>query len=173
MSKSDPINVKHLSPAKVRNLAQLATYLENLSEDYEQFDMDLFTSLLYSQETIYARENGGIAKYDCGAVACAVGHAPAAGILVPPRFIHGNAVAWDDFSHYYFCPRGIMWDWFFDDRWSASDNRHRGAAARIRFVLAGNDVPHRRDSWGDPIISYSNTEVYNSYYISGDKHIQG
>jgi hypothetical protein len=29
------------------------------------------------------------------------------------------------------------------------DNHHYGAAARIRYLLAGNDVPGRRNGWGE------------------------
>jgi len=63
------------------NLEKLATYLESLPEDYNQFRMKTFAMRLegrrvWPQDAIYAL------KHDCSTSACAVGHGPSAGIPV-------------------------------------------------------------------------------------------
>lgn len=123
--------------AQRKRLEKLATYLESLPEDYDHFTMNFFVlSRSQDEEVRYARENGGVAS--CGAVACAVGHGPAAGILVPLQFIRRNCfkrlyVAWYEYAGY-LAPEEA-YNWLFIDDWKDYDNHHWGAAARIRYYL--------------------------------------
>lgn len=113
------------------NLTKLADYLAALPADYKHFDMTDYnrakrgdgSSALYIQHR----------RYDCGTVACAVGHAPAAGIRV-----------WGDMGWNSYCTRvfGIdRWDqydtfeYMFGAEWVHYDNTPQGAAARIRTYL--------------------------------------
>ena len=64
------------------NLEKLASYLENLPEDYQHFGMRSYLNPTDLSALIkYAEQNGGV--HTCGTAACAVGHGPAAGILFP------------------------------------------------------------------------------------------
>jgi len=63
------------------NLEKLATYLESLPEDYDQFRMTFFFMRPGDmdgkpQDAMHAL------KHECGTTACAVGHGPSAGIPV-------------------------------------------------------------------------------------------
>lgn len=122
------------------NLEKLATYLEGLPVDYRHFTMDDWFAAPRSVAKRYALHNGGVAS--CGAVACAIGHAPAAGILVPEAFIVDDIyVNWDMFSRKVFGGDQRFQSWLFDCQWTHCDNTHRGAAARIRFAIAHGGPP--------------------------------
>lgn len=127
-----------LTKAQRTRLDKLATYLEGLPADYEHFGMkswlrpkswDEFDSVVR-----YARENGGVAS--CGTAACAVGHGPAAGVLVPSRHVENDYVDWSGYSTM-FVPSadGVEFTWLFASKWCGVDNHHYGAAARIRYLL--------------------------------------
>lgn len=142
----------NLTPANRRNLDKLATYLETLPKRYKHFNMGYFLeaqSIIDDSETRhrnyvdYAKNNGGVNKHYCGAVACAIGHGPSAGVLVPKRYLNNNtSINWTDYSDEFFAPYySSTWDWMFSGNWEDVDNTHRGAAARIRYILAGNEVP--------------------------------
>lgn len=130
------------------NLDKLATYLEQLPVDYKHFDMEGYYDkdhqLTREQALDYALNNGGVDKFDCGTVACAVGHGPAAGILLTlnETTIFG-APDWDRYSKRF--ADGGDFEWLFSSYWADMDNTHRGAAARIRYLLAGNEIPDYRD----------------------------
>lgn len=141
-----------LTRTQRRNLGKLATYLEGLPRRYRHFEMLDFTGLPDSDPEIlrYVRENGGVAN--CGTVACAVGHGPAAGILFKPEEI--SQKLWDrhlffaDWNTYTerFVPNGQcgdveFFDWAFGCEWSGCDNHHWGAAARIRYLLKHGKPP--------------------------------
>ena len=124
------------------NLTKLARYLATLPDDYEAFDMELFFSGPSDYvEVDYARKNGGVDK--CGAVACAVGHGPSAGILVPDHLILGGIyVSWSGYVREFFIEtygRGaeaaLAFGWMFDDAWTEVDNTPKGAAKRILWLL--------------------------------------
>lgn len=142
-----------LTRAQRRNLDKLATYLESLPRDYRHFHMEeyLRQRARASDEAVteYARHNGGVAQ--CGTVACAVGHGPAAGILFRRDELdeYGGAL-FPDWSVYSerFVPRAELWarcepefDWAFGSAWSSADNHHWGAAARIRYLLKHGGPP--------------------------------
>lgn len=126
------------------NLAKLADYLESLPEDYSHFEMRDYAGLRETDPVLvkYARENGGVAQ--CGTVACAVGHGPAAGILFRrkadfyTRADGTSVLLWEPYSAR-FVPRDgdeeLEFDWAFGSPWAFADNHHWGAAARIRYLL--------------------------------------
>ena len=133
------------------NLDKLATYLENLPADYKHFGMwEYFNPGANTEsEIIEYVTNPNKQVHECGTSACALGHGPAAGISFHPKdFGAYGEPNWDTYSER-FC--GISddnetydtWDWLFGSEWSAYDDTHQGAAARIRFILAGNKIPNR------------------------------
>lgn len=126
------------------NLTKLATYLEQLPIDYKHFDMEGYYDkdhqLTHEQALDYALNNGGVDKFNCGTVACAVGHGPAAGILFKP-----SEITWYDKPNWDRYARNFVDDtmatdfrWLFSSEWEHVDNTHRGAAARIRYLLDGH-----------------------------------
>lgn len=172
----------NLTRAQKSNLTKLADYLEKLPEDYAHFEMRYYIeggdeegdkgSSIYAT---YARKNGGVDQHGCGTVACAVGHGPAAGILFRPQELLQNSYFdeekherirvkepnWDNYS-YRFAPKDDpLWTWCFGSDWSYRDNHHWGAAARIRFILAGRDLPDDYDRYADPTDEH--VEAYKSF----------
>lgn len=121
------------------NLEKLASYLESLPEDYQHFDMAWWVcSSSPTKVAKYARHNGGVAS--CGTSACAAGHGPAAGILVPPELICDGVVIWDDYCQL-FVDDADGHRWCFGGCWADVDDHHYGAAARIRYLLDHEDPP--------------------------------
>ena len=158
------------------NLLQLAAYLETLPADYESFEMGTFFGLgsyawLYADADVehrYGRHNGGVDK--CGAVACAVGHGPSAGFLVPDHLFHVNGrVNWTQYLDEFFIegyhnsvneddPEVLAFYWMFGDDWKHVDNTAAGAAARIRYLVNGGEYP---EGWvEDPRPALSHTALY-------------
>lgn len=146
----------HILPARQqRNLAILRDHLESLPGDYAHFKMACWfdasprnkinTLAQRKIEAEYAARNGGVASRSCGAVACAVGHGPEAGLLVDPKFIsETGGVAWQAYARETFTVERfstVLMDWLFDGAWNRSDNHHWGAAARITLILEGYGVP--------------------------------
>lgn len=72
---------------------------------------------------------------DCGAVGCAVGHGPYAGL---PKY---SAESWLEYAarvfglDVYKKEREAAWDWCFHGSWQQRDNSPRGAAQRILYLL--------------------------------------
>jgi len=152
------------------NLKRLATYLEGLPADYKGFEMEVFFEELKVRgirkaaeinfaaldaaaeaakevEIKYARENGGVGK--CGAVACAVGHGPAAGFLaIPEDFTPAGNMDWGAYQGRVFDVEGEAFSWCFGGAWSDVDNTPQGAAKRIRYMLA-KGVPEGFDEDDD------------------------
>lgn len=143
-----------------KNLRKLATYLGNLPRNYDAFEMEIFFSGTSREaENEYAERNGGVGA--CGAVACAVGHGPSAGILFPPAseeselWILSNhnplpelIPDWTEYSKLNFINNSENpgeWEWCFGGGWTHVDNTPQGAAARIRWLLAGNTPPEIDD----------------------------
>lgn len=164
---------RYLTRPQRSNLDKLATYLEGLPEDYSHFDMMLFIgdeegNMEDWEFANYARRNGGVAQFGCGTVACAVGHGPAAGVLFRGEF---ETIAfwegkrkvpnWNTYSRR-FAPTGTeMWCWLFDSDWTEVDPHHWGAAARIRFILAGNEVPYPVSNY--QLAGFSEIEIYEKF----------
>lgn len=104
------------------NLRKLATYLESLPAVYKHFDM-----------AIYFRGSRNLtmdsSPAECGTVACAAGHGPAAGIKP-------NAYYWSDYVGRNFTDDdGDVYEFLFASSWCEIDNTHQGAAQRIRYFL--------------------------------------
>lgn len=140
-----------------KNLTKLATYLEGLPLDYKHFDMWIFLATRDEEDEYdnwvtppldimgkYARENGGIAQFPCGTSACALGHGPAAGVLVPEEMLIGDSVMWRVYGGLFVeCNdwHNSEWEWCFSQEWAKYDNTARGAAARIRYLLDKGEAP--------------------------------
>jgi hypothetical protein len=108
------------------NLEKLAAYLEQLPEDYTHFDMGLFLTLNDVAINAWTTIRAGA----CGTVACALGHGPAAGIILATK----NA-DWDAYGEKAFELVFDEWDWCFSSGWASVDNTPHGAAKRIRHLL--------------------------------------
>lgn len=103
------------------NLLTLADYLDQLPEDYGKFDMERF----------HSRRTGPTTDIPCGAVACAIGHGPAAGIAP----VHDDK-GWFTYSRRVFTGLNrCLWNWCFSACWAHTDNTPQGAAKRIRWAL--------------------------------------
>src|SRR5690349_14509303 len=144
---------KTLTPKRRENLKRLADYLETLPRRYAHFDMQRFTGNMDNEEA-YALRNGGVENQGCGAVACAVGHGPSAGILFKAsqftgywpspdwhaytiaNFTGGERSKLDDEIY---CHR-VLFAWLFGEYWQEIDNHPWGAAARIRYLLDGKPL---------------------------------
>lgn len=138
--------------AQRRNLLKLAAYLESLPRIYRHFDMSNFAEHrgncdLPDAAEVLAATKPEFFLNNCGTVACALGHGPAAGIKVPPTALYKRAgtiigVNWGRYSDE---TLGIGdnndWEFLFGGSWDLADNHHYGAAARIRYFLANGDVP--------------------------------
>jgi hypothetical protein len=122
------------SVAKVLNLVQLATYMRQLPDDYEQFSMSYY----------HWKQNGsggpntlkpGV-QYECGTSACAVGHGPAAGIA-PLR----GEDDWVQYGRRSFTSHEGDYLFMFSGSWTDYDDTPRGVAARICYVLQQGSLP--------------------------------
>lgn len=157
------------------NLTKLATFLDELPENYRQFYMSDFTNSYLTPEQL-ARYQSDPTYNLCDSAACAVGHAPAAGIKVDPstftqQILEGYSTdIWDAYVQAAF---GIGFDgpefeFMFGGGWSEVDNTPKGAAARIRYVLDGKHIPHLAsgcDGEDEPFDSY------NMIYADPDDNI--
>lgn len=136
-----------LTEAHRARLATLAAYLEGLPKRYRHFDMAEYMGHGDREASIrYALENGGVQK--CGTVACAVGHGPAAGILVPRHMVDTHniyPIDWNAYAGLFLGAvsfrEGSAFYWLFESAWENYDNTHYGAAARIRYLLANGSPP--------------------------------
>lgn len=149
----------------------LAIHLETVPKGYRHFNMASFFRRKDDDESNtleakYAKENGGVDH--CGTTACAVGHGPSAGIYVPDSMVvwHDNtyrtnggywSVDWQAYSKLFSGDfdddktgqAAVLFEWMFGGGWEAHDNHHWGAAARIRYALAGKEIPEGFDSDDD------------------------
>jgi hypothetical protein len=133
-------DVSTLTDEQRANLDKLATYLEGLPADYGHFGMrSWIRARSEAAEKNYALNNGGVSS--CGTVACAVGHGPAAGILVPKTMVRADGVSWYQYACLFTDNTGYDHEWCFDSEWAAYDNTHHGAAARIRLLLDRGKTP--------------------------------
>lgn len=116
------------------NLIKLERHLDALPADYQHFDMWFYNSEVPTPCIINTK---------CGAVACAVGHGPAAGIPVV------GDEGWNEYCERVFGVNGDNdsdeYRYLFAGTWACHDNTPQGAAARIRKYLAlGGKAP---DGW--------------------------
>ena len=140
-----------LSETHKANLDKLATYLESLPDDYEHFDMSAYYSMAGDEMDVYDIYDDNLhAPHSCGAVACAVGHGPAAGVPVP-RGIN----SWFSYSlgSFGLALHGSSRNgqtrneseaaaFLFSERWAVFyQNKARHAAQRIRILLSKGEPP--------------------------------
>ena len=110
----------------IENLNTLATYLEQLPEGYEHFDMKYYF-VVQGRRLAYLVSEPKLES--CGTVACAIGHGPAAGIPIKPEEL------WGVYCARVFGLSGSAWTWCFGEEWVHVDNTPQGAAKRIRHYL--------------------------------------
>ena len=118
------------------NLRKLADYLAALPRGYAHFNMGS-----YHGENPWA-PYGAVAPSECGTVACAMGHAPFAGIEAPVQ-----DETWGEYSNRIFELSSEEWNWCFSGMWADIDNSVRGASLRIYWLLE-NGLP---DNWSDQL----------------------
>jgi hypothetical protein len=147
------------------NLLTLAEYLESLPVDYDHFSMFAFADHkgqceLPDQADVLAADKPEVFLSNCGTVACAVGHGPAAGLEpIDSEFVHWKGAV-DDFDWDSYCDRvfgasgSALFEFLFSGKWTPIDNHHYGAAARIRYFLETGLIP---------MVSYTAPEVYAPY----------
>jgi len=118
------------------NLEKLADYLLALPEDYDKFNMSY---LMFYLDEMNARDFVEELP-ECGAVACALGHAPAAGVPYKKDEywtqmgqrelgLNMDPVGQNSYS------MGVMWDYCFTGSWHEFDNTPQGAGQRIKNFL--------------------------------------
>lgn len=104
-----------LSPQHKANLSQLANYL--LAGGVMVKFNDRFSESFMNEQV------------NCGSVACAISHAPYAGITKQYN------ESWDSFAYRVFGLKGVAWAFCFDEEWVFYDNTPQGVAKRILFML--------------------------------------
>ena len=111
----------------VVNLEKLANYLASGGLK-ARFNMASYSEIIGGQR----------AETTCGAVGCAVGHAP----FVSEDMFKIDNESWNDY-----CFRvlgvhaeSVEWHWCFSAEWESWDNTPAGASARIKYLLAGNTI---------------------------------
>lgn len=160
-----------------RNLERLARYLESLPEHYEHFKMDDFVDVNAVEEFAegcgqpfhtlirqYMRYNG-LVQETCGSSACAVGHGPSAGMVVPEWLMQAPQPSYrsvgTELSYIWVAYAAAM---FIDNEDTVHDFTGRFqfmfggdwpdntwlAAARIRYFLANEEIDTSAD-----VIDYS------------------
>ena len=122
------------------NLDKLADYLLALPKDYNMFSM-AYIMIRFDGEGRFTTCNRDVEKMpECGAVGCALGHAPLAD--VPYR----EGEAWTAMGHRElgiccsyveggFMNFGLLWDYCFTGGWVDYDNSPQGAGQRIKEFL--------------------------------------
>jgi hypothetical protein len=142
--------LEDLTPTQRSNLLKLADYLEALPANYEHFNMAYYARHFGGCD-IGAGDGGALPatapeKFlsNCGTIACAVGHGPAAGIPMQKseyeaveRDPVNHGIDWDSYAERVFGANldGNLWHFLFSASWRFIDNTALGAAARIRYVL--------------------------------------
>lgn len=141
---------------KKNNLIKLANYLMALPDDYENFEMSKFCAPSITYSPHHYDPQTSVKEVKCGAVACAVGHAPSAGIGKYSRLND-----WDEFSTKFLIATGSEdWEWCFSGAWADTDNTPKGAALRINYLLEKglpNNIYEQMNGWSD--LSYKVGEV--------------
>lgn len=173
-------NHYNLTRANIKNLDKLATYLESLPEDYEHFNMQDYVLQVpnWNENLIrYMLKNGGLFN-NCGSPGCALGHGPSAGITARNgvdivKDSEGDPkVEWDAYASR-FVPYGPdgnrtrLWDFLFGGSWGQTDDTHRGAAGRIRFILAGGRFREDFRCW-DECCRKEAMDQYDRYVKVGE-----
>jgi hypothetical protein len=140
-----------ISDRAKEDLLKLADYLYSLPDDYEHFSMFMY---LFDGDCHYFHDAPVVGNLSsvitsCGTVACAVGHAPLAGVDCE-RFEQYQDIANWLTNHNIFA-----YDWMFSGEWAAVDDTPKGAAARIYFAIEqGIPFNPRSFALGDNYLPY-------------------
>jgi hypothetical protein len=144
-------------------LTLLADYLENLPENYGQFNMSRFNTAQYKDKNCFPVDVL-VPENFCGTAGCAIGHAPFVKGLPPPD----ENDNWGEYSLEITYEDGLchtdeqdrLWDFMFGGFWSDFDNTPHGAAKRIRLALTKPELclelMEEYDGGYDIIESYEN-----------------
>lgn len=143
----DTVNLELLDEHRA-NLKTLANYLMKFENDrmMTKFTMRTFAEIGGDEFPLEWAE-----ELPCGAVGCAVGHGPSAGIasVYPEDWVdyaervfyahpsEREAYMLDDPAFLMNC----IWNWCFDCDWTSIDNSAVGAAKRINHMLEQGVVP--------------------------------
>lgn len=153
------------------NLAKLAAYLEKLPVDYRKFMMADFiqnaeTKSILDVSAEYIRYISDPEYNICDTAACALGHAPQIGpeFRLTKEELENNLEdynVWDVYCEKVFgisfhSPEGY---WMFGGCWTHYDNSHRGAAARIRYLLAHGSPPKFWNEFGSEYMDFDDYEL--------------
>lgn len=132
-------NVIDLDADREANLRKLADYLDEFTPNAcLAFTMSMYSESLLASTWVV----------DCGSIGCAIGHGPYAGI--PKR----RGEDWNGYSTRALLPGDYNhpgWIWMFSPDWVNVDDSPKGAAWRIRHLLAYGIPP----ACVDPAARYS------------------
>ena len=139
-----------VTPEQIANLQTLAAWLVTHADEIN-FNMQIFGRPARDAGNVEYPSDDPldlwtfVAKHDCGAVGCAVGHGPAAGIAPLPGeswVAYASRTfgveAGDTYAH------GDLWEFLFDSEWYDVDNTASGAGKRILWAIE-NGVPDAYD----------------------------
>jgi len=150
-----------IRPNQKQNLIKLANGLINDHNRKTRFNMGTYAEMSDDWD-IY-----GMKRTECGAVGCAVGHAPFYGIKKE------LGESWTDYSNrtliqHYNCD-DAEWRWCFTGSWKDTDNTKIGAAQRIIWLLQYG-LP---DDWGaqlrgDAALCYTGVTGFCEKWLSGN-----
>lgn len=135
-------HLKMYSPYHISNLETLASFLETADIPPPRFDMGTYMSIRYADGIRYVGSFHNVKMHTtpeiynaCGTSACALGHAPLAGIapLGNENWIHYSVRVFGMGSppHKNF----NTWYFLFGPEWENENNTALAAAARIRWFL--------------------------------------
>lgn len=150
-----------LTQENIDNLTKLAAYLEGLPADYEHFDMHYYFDSDKYNAAHYMKDSTII--NECGSVACALGHGFAAGVEPEKAARYMYGVHWYKYSEQFVGYDMTLQVFLFVADWQYIDNTHHGAAARIRYVLDGGELPS-----GAPLKDM--IELYQSYRVDKENN---
>jgi hypothetical protein len=129
----------NLSAFQRDNLIKLLAHLMSLPDDYKYLDMRHYQAVVTDKRELVESVDVQNPKMpgECGTVACAVGHGPAAGVPVTSKdrgwyayaercFVGTSHDSYDFYVNFVF---------IFDGDWSGIDNSVKGVCARIGYFL--------------------------------------
>ena len=139
----------------VPNLLKLAEFLDNLPENYPNFNMGEWVWSDNDSNALAIDELDSVSISECGYVACAVGHAPQALGLTTSEL--EGMDDWLTFINKYLEVTPDEQAWLFSDQWETLDNTHKGVAKRIRYTIENGAFEDIENYKGDL------REVYSDY----------